>query len=44
MHLPFDKGKSLADAAVGSREVREVIQVIDFARGGYLLGPRAPRT
>src|SRR5678815_4130184 len=44
MHLPFDQGKSPADAAVGSREVPEVIQIIDFAGGGHLLTSRASGT
>src|SRR5207244_6819311 len=41
MHLPFDQGKSPAYAAVGSREVPEIIQVIDFAGGRHLLSSRA---
>src|SRR5207237_8452490 len=44
MHLTFDQGKSPADAAVGSREVPEVIQVIDFTGGGHLLTSHASGT
>src|SRR4029077_3152013 len=44
MHLPFDQGKSPADATVSSREVPEVIQVIDFTGGGHLLTSRASGT
>src|SRR4029077_470591 len=44
MHLPFDQGKSPADATVGSREVADVIQVIDFTGGGHLLTSRASGT
>jgi len=41
MHFPFDQGESPADAAVGSREILEIIQVVDFAGGRDLLSARA---
>src|SRR5271165_806989 len=44
MHLPFDQGKSPADTVVGSREVVEAIQIVDFAGGGHLLTSHAPDT
>src|SRR5438876_11674087 len=44
MHLPFDQGESPADAAVGAREVPEIIQVIDFAGGRHLLSSRTSGT
>ena len=31
MHLPFNQSESPADAVVGSREILEVNQVVDFA-------------
>src|SRR6476620_4035195 len=44
MHLPFDQGESIPDAAVGSREVPEIIQVIDFTGGVHFLTSRASGT
>src|SRR5207248_1446938 len=44
MHLPFDQGESPADAAVGAREVPEIIQVIDFTGGRHLLASHASGT
>lgn len=44
MHLPFDQGESPADTVVGSLEVVEAIQIVDFAGGGHLLTPHSPDT
>src|SRR5205823_13057657 len=44
MHFPFDQGEPPADAAVGSREVPKVIQIVDFAGSGHLLTSNASGT
>src|SRR5437773_7255597 len=41
MHFPLDQSESPADAAVGSREVVELIQVVDLASGRDFLAARA---